>query len=79
MFPCLQPQETFAEEAKFAFPGCKNVSEFVQKDYTSSATVSSFARRGSNSGNKSSATTFHRLRTPFTLLGHVPLILTVSF
>ena len=56
MFPRLRPQEAFVAEAKFTSREEKNVSEFVQKHFASSANVSSFARRGSISGNNVSAT-----------------------
>ena len=42
----------------------KNVSEFVQKHFASSASVSSFTRRGNISGNNVYATIFPRLRAP---------------
>ena len=58
-----------ANVSTFTAPGniccrSKNVSEFVQKHFASSANVSSFARRGNISGNNVSASMFALLRVP---------------
>ena len=70
--PTLAHAQTFdrcVNVSPFAAPGViscgsKNVSEFVQEHFASSANVSSFARRGSISGNNVSATMYPRLRGP---------------